>query len=70
MPLHLTKEHHLKTAQYYPALKRLSYWVTNQAKQTLHNIETVEQARMALWEVATGFREIVQVLEILPNTKI
>jgi len=70
MPLHLTRDHHLKTAQYYPALKRLSYWVTDRAKQTLHSVDTESQARTALWEVATGFREIVQVLEILPNTKI
>ena len=58
------------TAQYYLTLKRLSYWVTDRAKQTLHNIDTESQARTALWEVATGVREIVQVLKILPNTKI
>lgn len=58
-----------KRAQYYPVFRRLSYYVTDQAKAILHDV-TEDQARAAIKEVATGHKEVVQVLEIIPNHKI
>lgn len=69
MTLKVTHESPTKKAQYYPHLKRLTYWVTDQAKQTIHDISE-SQARAYIKEAATGHREIVQVLEIVPNNKI
>jgi len=59
----------IKRAQYYPMFRRLSYYVTDQAKATIHDISE-DQARAKIHELATGHKEIVQVLEIVPNNKI
>ena len=58
-----------KRAIYYPALQKLTYYVSDLAKATVFNV-TEHQARGLIYEVATGHREIVQALDIVPNNKI
>lgn len=59
----------IKHATYYVDKQRLTYYVTDLAQQTLYGL-TEPQARAELKAVATGHKEIVQVLDVVPNSKI
>lgn len=59
----------LKRALYYPALQKLTYFVSDRAQATVYHL-TEAQARGIIRDIATGHREIVQILEIVPNSKI
>lgn len=60
----------MKKARYYPALKRLTYWIGDKIQHTRSDIVTEVQARVIIYDLGDGPREIVQKLEVVTMDKI
>ncbi len=59
----------MKKAHYYPEKSRLTYFITDLAQLSRSGL-TFAEAQNIIQEQALGPKEIVQVLTVIPNSKI